>query len=274
MILLNPFNIGLTTSSGFDMSSAWKIFFDASINNFTTSAGNDGNSYFLKGTDSIMKVTDNIVANNVLPGFNTGFYVVSNGLLLNTDEKASLQIKMTDGVTANELSHKDQSFTMFVVYTWDGNTNDINYKHWSGGKRGFKIEGPSAGINITDGFNSLFNGTGTASNGQVFSFDPSGSYSINTGNPFFICVQRDVSNKKYIINTGEILSGNTIGNLKTHDTAINSSLYVTNPFNNSNDNIEFLVDENSILHAFGYVDDVVTKTDIEGTYLNMINIFG
>lgn len=267
-MILNPF-LSFTTVDFSD----WKIFFNTSnMLNLITDVGLDGNDYFVKATDEIAQIPDNISINlsNYNPSVNTGLYVTTNGLVGNTDEKASLLVKMTDGSKSNAFAHGNGDYTMCVVYTWDGAVNDMNYKKWAGGKKGFKIE--SSGMNIADTFNTAPDGSGTASNGITFVFDPMSSVDITTG-PFFFCVQRDVANKKYVIYTGEILAGNTASDLKIHD-SVSSGWYLTNPFTNNDDQIEFMVDESSTFHAIGYSNTVIDKTAIEATYVEMITIYG
>lgn len=277
-MIFNPFQLGNITTGDptYDMSSAWKIFLNgADQSNWATATGLDGNDYFVEAEDVI---SNNIISINTAfynPNQNIGFYTISDGLYMNGDEKASLNISMKSEVDVNGLSHKDGSFTLAFVYNYNGNTNDQNYKHWAGGRKGFKIEGGTGGINIADNLNTSIDNSGTASNGETFAFDPTDpSYSVSGSNPFFFCIQRDVNNSKYIIYTGELTGSATLADLKTHDTVLNSGWYVTNPFNNANDELEFLVDEDSILHAWAYNNTVVLESSIENTYLYMDQLFG
>lgn len=257
-----------------DMTAIWDVYFSAHNDyqsDFNTTGGGDGNDYFISGRDAADNV-EIITNTSFLASNNEGNYLVNNGLQNSITENASLKMSMI-GDNADNYAHGSGDFTMFVVYTWDGNTNDTNYKHWAGGTKGFKIQGASSGINISDGFNTSADDTGTASGGETFEFDPAGSYSINSGNPFFFCVQRDTTNKKYIIYTGEITSGNTAADIKIHDTASDSSWYVTNPYDNSNSSIEFKVDEDSVLHAWGFDKSVVPIGNINSTFEFLVTRF-
>ncbi len=264
-----------TVPPTYDMTQVWDIYFSAHTDyqsGFQTTTGSDGNTYYLSGRD-VANTTDILPhPDNTDPAISHGMYLSGKGLVNSENEAASMRMYVTTDV--GNKAHNNGPFTMFVVYTWDGNTNDINYKHWIGGKKGFKIEGASSGVNVSDGFNTSADGTGTASGGETFDFDPAGSYSINTGNPFFICVQRDVANKKYKIYTGEIDTGHTAASdLKVQDTVSDSGWYLVNPYSNSNDFMEFLTDEDSTLHAWGYSPSVVPVADINATFEHLVTRF-
>ena len=266
-------NPGVIVPPSLDMTAMWNVYFSAHNDyhaGFNTALGADGNSYFITGNE-VGNRTE-AYSDKVDLNLNQGQYLITNGLINSVSEVASMNFGTIDTLGTNFI-HKVGDFTMFAVYTWDGNTNDINYKHWAGGKKGFKIEGAGNGINISDGFNTAFDGTGIASGGITFDFDPLGAYLINTGNPFFICVQRDTINKKYITYIGEITSGNDATNIKIHDTVTDSGQYLVNPFNNSNDKIEFLIDEGSTLHAFGYSNNVGSIGTINSTFEFLITRF-
>ena len=273
-----PCNV-VVTPPVFDMDSAWKIFLNgANQADWVTTTGLDGNEYFVETEDSISGNSISINSAFYDPNQNIGFYITANGLYMNANENATLFFSMASGADTSALAHADSSFTIGFVYNYDGNTNGSNYKHWAGGRKGFKIEGATNGINIADTFNTAADGTGTASSGETFQFDPAnGSYTIATANPFFFCISRVIDpfgDNKYLIYTGELTGSATLSDLKVHDTISDSGWYLTNPYSNVNDEIEFAVDDDSILHAWFYNNEAVIESSIENTYLYMDQLFG
>ena len=269
-------NPSIVTPPQPDMTQIWDMYFSAHSDyqsGFNTAVGADGNTYFLSGRD--VGNTSNINAHPTSTdiSINHGMYINGDGLTNSLNEAASLELETnTDN---GSIAHGNGDYTMFVVYNYDGTTNDRNYKHWAGGPKGWKIEGATGGINISDTFNTQLDGSGTASGGETFQFDPAnGSYTIATANPFFFCIQRDVTNNKYLIYTGELDTGNTAAaDLKIHDTVSDSGWYLTEPFTNNSTEYEFLTDEDSTLHVWGYSPSVVPVADINATYEFLITRF-
>lgn len=165
------------------------------------------------------------------------------------NNEAGLKTSNWNGATENGLAAGTGNF-MFGMYfeQWGGTVGDTWFKGTGTTFPTLDIEN-SGGIrvNIGDTGNTLFDGTGTATNTGFVYLTPAPV----TGERVLLLCMRDVAAKLYRVWYGKVVPGATRANLMVGDTAA-SNFYVQTPRNDTRQQVTLKVNEGTAIGDIVY----------------------
>ncbi len=253
-------------AAGFDPTTLRFWFeYNTAKTGYVTATGGDGNLYLVSApnlgvgsTGTLVGLTSSASSGDHALATPIGWRLddAGKGLRIQTAERS-----LVTSMGAADLAGTGPFYDVFCI-TYGGSSNN-NTRQGSASLTTVKIETVST-IHRTkwsDGFNTQADGLGTATTDAIFNFSPQ---PVN-GNKVFLFYQRDTVGQKVDFRYG-LLSQEYSAIQNTNSQLLAVPLYMTNPRNNSQQNVSFFFNETTTLHAIGRGSGLLTESQIEGLF--------
>ena len=241
---------------------------DAVQSGWVTTTGGDGNQYLTSAPNlgtgtagSLAGLTTGASAGDIALATPIGWRIndAGKGVQIQTAERSL--------VTSMGAANLVGTGSMFDIYCFtDGGSSNNNTRQGSGASftvQKYETVSGTDRMKYTDGFNTQADGLGTATNDAIFNFSPQ---PVN-GNKIFMAAQRDVDNDEVIFYFSVFTSStaySTIQRVSSKDLA--TPLFMTNPRNNTQQNVSYFFNETTTLHAIGRGAGVLTEPQMEAIF--------
>ncbi len=254
-------------ATGFDPATLRFWFeYNTAKTGYVTTTGGDGNLYLVSAPNLGVGSAGTLVG--LTSGASSGDHALATPIGWRLDDAGKgLRIQTAERSLVTSMGAADTSgtgaFHVVLCFT-DGGSSNNNTQNGSGSSftvTKYETVTGTDRLKVTDGFNTLANGTGTATADAIFNFSPQPV----SGNKIFMLYQRDPAGQKFDFTFG-LLSQEYSAIQKTNSQLLATPLFLTSPRNNTLQNVSFFFNETTTLHAIGRGNGLLTESQIEGLF--------